>query len=510
MTNAVSAFLDDRIAAGQGDRTAIVTPRRTFTYRELLALSCRAGNALRNLGVEAEQRVALALPDGIDFTALFFGALRIGAVAVPLNTRLRPEQHAALLRDSGAKVLVCGAGIADAMRPLRAELPRLRAVVAAGEAAGLPALDELLARASPDLNPEPVSPDDMAFWLFTSGTTGSPKGAVHLHRDLFACRHYGFEVLGVNENDIVFATSRLFFAYALGNALLIPLRAGAQVFLHPDWPEPASLARVMAHARPTILFSVPTFYARILRAELPRDAFRSLRFAVSAGERLPGELYRAFGERHGVEILDGIGATETVFMVLSNRPGQSRPDSTGTAVPGTEVRLLDAEGREVAPGEQGVLHVKTPSASPCYWNRVEHSQRTFANGWFRTGDVYTRDADGFYSHCGREDDFFKVAGMWVCPSEVEMVMLSHPGVAEAAAVGIEESSGLVKCFAFVVPKNSNGLKEELLAELSRLAERRLAPHQRPRRIAMVADLPRTATGKLQRFVLRDRFARTAA
>ncbi len=510
MTNAVKLFLDDRIAAGQGDRTAIVTPRRAFRYRELLGLACRAGNALRALGVEPEQRVAFALPDGVDFTALFFGSLRIGAVAVPLNTRLRPEQCAALLRDSRAKVFVCGAELAQAMRPLRAELPHLRSCVVAGDASDFPTLDELLARASPSLDPEPVSRDDMAFWLFTSGTTGTPKGAVHLHRDLYACHHYGTEVLGVNENDVVFATSRLFFAYALGNALLIPLHAGARVFLDPEWPEPASLARIMAEVRPTILFSVPTFYARLLRSELPQHTFGSLRFAVSAGERLPGELYQAFRGRHGVEIVDGIGATETVFMVLSNRPGQSRPDCTGTPVPGTEVRLLDAEGREVGPGEQGVLHVKTPSASPYYWNRVEHSQRTFVGGWFRTGDVYTRDTDGYYSHCGREDDFFKVAGQWVCPSEVEMVMLTHPGVAEAAAVGIEEASGLAKCFAFVVPKNASQPNDQLLAELSDLANRKLAPHQRPRRIAVVADLPRTATGKLQRFVLREQFAQDAA
>lgn len=502
--NAVTAFLDDKVGAGQGERTAIVTPARSYTYRDVRAAACRAGHALRALGVEPEQRVALLLPDGLPFVAMFFGALRIGAVAVPLNTRLRPDDYVAILGDSRAKVLVADGALLEELRDRLAGLPHLRAVVAAGPARGVPSVDELLARAAPELPPEPVSADAMAFWLYTSGTTGAPKGAVHVHRDLIACDRYGVGVLGMTAGDRVFATSRLFFAYPLGNALLIPLFVGACTYLHPAWPEPATVAEVLGSFRPTFLFSVPTFYARLLRAELPPEAFRSVRLAVSAGERLPPEIQLGCRERWGVEILDGMGATETVFMVLSNRPGQSRPGSSGTPVPGTEVRLLDAEGREVADGEEGVLHVKTPSASPCYWNRVDTSRRTFVGEWFRTGDVYTRDADGFYYHRGRADDLFKVAGQWVAPAEVEGVLLSHPDVVDAGVVGGAEANGLVKPFAFVVPRDPGAPAGRLLADLNALAEKKLPPHQRPRRISVVAELPRTATGKLQRFVLREK------
>ncbi|HET7877109.1 MAG TPA: benzoate-CoA ligase family protein, partial [Methylomirabilota bacterium] len=467
-----------------------------------LAAVNRAGNALRGLGVEPEQRVAMLLPDGLAWVATFFGALRIGAVAVPLNTRLRVDDYVAILQDSRAKVLVTDATLGAQLAARRADLPHLRTIVTTDSAAGFPCLDALLAGAAPGLEPEAVSPDDMAFWLYTSGTTGAPKGAVHLHRDLLASHHYGVEVLGMTADDRVLATSRLFFAYALGNALLIPLRAGASVFLHPAWPDPALVTDVMARFRPTVLFSVPTFYARMLHAGLPPETFRSLRFGVSAGERLPGDLYLAYRDRFGVELLDGMGATETIFMVLSNRAGRSHPGSSGTPVPGTEVRLLDADGREVAPGQEGVLHVKTPSASPFYWNRVERSRRTFVGEWFRTGDVYTRDADGFYYHCGREDDFFKVAGQWVAPAEVEAVLLSHPEVADAGVVGTEEAGGLVKPFAFVVPRDPGATSARLVAELAGLTEKKLPSHQRPRRIFIVPELPRTATGKLQRFRLR--------
>jgi benzoate-CoA ligase family protein len=492
MANAVTAFLDDRLAARQGDRSAIVTPSATTTYGELLTAVNRTGNALRALGVAPEQRVALLLPDGVEWVAAFFGALRIGAVAVPLNTRLTPADLVAPLRDSRAKVLVGDAGLVGPLRPALAELPWLKVIEP----------EDLLRGGAPALDPEPMSDDDMAFWLYTSGTTGAAKAAVHLHRDLLACRHYGLHVLRATAGDRVFATSKLFFAYALGNGLLIPLYVGGQTFLHPAWPDPAIVAEAMTRFRPTLFFSVPTFYARLLRSDLPRATFASLRCAVSAGERLPEEVYRAVRERFGLEILEGMGATETIFMVLSNRPGESRAGSSGTPVPGTEARLLDGDGREVAEGAEGVLHVKTPSASPFYWNRAEQSRRAFVGEWFRTGDVYARDAEGFYHHRGREDDLFKVAGMWVGPGDVEAALLAHPDVAEAGVVGAEDESGLTKPFAFVVPKA--GADAAFAGALARLAEEKLAPHQRPRRIFVVPELPRTATGKLQRFLLRAR------
>lgn len=503
MADTVAAFLDEHVAIGEGERPAIVTPSSVTSYAGLLELVNQTGHVLRAAGAEVEQRVAIWLPDGVTWAAVFFGALRIGAVAVPLSTRLAPVACADLLRDSRARILVADADLVRALQPWLADLPHLRAVIEAGEGAARPSLEQRQAAARVDLKPEPLTGDDMALWLYTSGTTGGAKAAIHLHRDLLECRHYGIDVLGAGASDRVLATSKLFFAYALGNALLIPLFVGARTFLDARWAEPATVAETVGTFQPTLFFSVPTFYARLLHAELSRDTFRSVRACVSAGERLPPEVYTAWRDRFDVEILDGLGATETIFMVLSNRPGQSRAGAAGTPVPGTAVRLLDPEGREVPDDEPGVLHVRTPSASPAYWNRVDRSRSTFLGEWLRTGDVLTRDADGFYHHLGREDDRFKVAGQWVTPAEVESVLASHPAVAEAAVVGARDASGLVKPFAFVVAPNGTA-PERLLTELSALATERLPAHQRPRHIAIVDALPRTPTGKLQRFVLKER------
>lgn len=472
-----------------------------MSYSRLRELTDQAGRALRGLGVEPEQRVALLLPDGFGFAAAFFGALKLGAVAVPLNTRLGAAELRSVLADARAKVLVADQ---DLLRGLAPALEGLGVRVVAGF--------EALLRGAPagPLDPEPVGEDAMAFWLYTSGTTGFPKAAVHCHRTLLACRHYGLDVLGVTARDRVFATSKLFFAYALGNALLIPLYARARSYLYPGWPDPAAVRSILTGHRPTLFFSVPTFYARLLRAELPPDTFASVRACISAGERLPAELYARWRERFGVEILDGLGATETVFMVLSNRPGQSRPGSTGMPVPGTEARILDAEGRPVPDGESGVLWVKTPSAAMGYWQRLDQTRRTFVGEWFRTGDIYRRDREGFYCHAGREDDFFKVAGQWVAPAEVESVVLGHAAVVDAGVVGAEAEGGLTKPFLFVVPRDPGAERGALVAELRRLVESRLPRHQWPRDIFVVPELPRTATGKLQRFRLRELVTRARA
>ncbi len=501
MSNAVTALLDARLDGGQAGHVAVVTDARPYSYAEVGALASRAGHAFRALGVQPEQRVALLLPDGPAWVAAFLGALRIGAVAVPMNPRLGPDEHAAILEDSRARLLVAEPAAVRALGPRLGPMPRLRILVSGGGATGEPSLEVAMGRAPDSLAAEPMRDEDMALWLYTSGTTGSPKAAVHLHRDLVAGRPYAVDVLGLTPADRVLATSRLFFAYALGTALLIPFLLGASTCLAAGWPEPLAVAETVSRHRPTILFSVPTFYARMLRADLPPDAFRSLRFAVSAGERLPPELHRAYRERFGLEILDGMGATETIFMVLSNRPGRSRPGSSGTPVPGVDVRLLDGDGREAGPGEEGILHVRMASASPFYWARVEASRRAFAGGWFRTGDVYARDADGYYHHLGREDDRFKVAGQWVAPAQVEAALLAHPDVADAGVVGLADAGGLVKACAFVVARDGAG--PELAPALYRLAEHALAPHQRPRRILVVPELPRTATGKLQRFRLAE-------
>ena len=469
----------------------MVTPSASATYAELLALAARFGHAFRARGVEPENRVAILLPDGLSWVGAFLGALRLGAIAVPLNTRLDAARWAAMLADCRARVLVTDDDHATLLRPFLDALPRLNVLT--------PSVADGMATT---LAPEPVSDEDLAFWLYTSGTTGAPKAAVHLHRDCLAGGGYADGVLGVTPADRIFSTSALFFAYALGNALLIPLAQRALTLLQPAPADPAVVAKVLASFSPTLFFSVPTFYARLLRADLPPDSFRSVRLAISAGERLPAELAVAWRERFGVEILDGIGATETIFMVLSIRPGLSRPGSSGTPVPGTEARLLDEDGHEVADGVEGMLHVRTPSASPFYWRRGAESRRAFAGEWFRTGDVYVRDGDGFYYHRGRADDLFKVAGMWVSPADVEAALLGHPDVADAGVVGAPAAGGLVKAFAFVVARAGAGAA--IVDELRVLTERKLAPHQRPREIVLVDELPRTTTGKLQRFVLRER------
>ena len=490
MDNAAALFVDAPVEEGHGARAALFTPSGPVTYAELQGLTDRAGHGLRARGVEPEQRVAMLLPDGPAWAATFFAALKLGAVAVPLHTRLDAAQLRTVLADCRPKAVVADRELlaASGVETLGRRVFDFDALVAGAPAAALP--------------PEPVGNDAMAFWLYTSGTTGSPKAAVHCHRTLPACRHYR-DVLGVTAADRVYATSKLFFAYALGNALLIPLHARATTYLHPGWPEPGAVATVMREIRPTLFFSVPTVYARLLHADLPADTFRPTRLCISAGERLPAELYAAWRERFGVEILDGIGATETIFMVLSNRPGRSRPGSSGEPVPGTEARILDAEGRPVPDGREGVLWVRTPSQAAGYWQRLDHSRRTFVGDWFRTGDVYRRDPDGAHVHCGREDDFFKVAGQWVAPAAVESILLRHPGVLDGGVVGAQEAGGLIKPFVFVVPRDPAAEPEALRAELQRFLEGALPPHQRPREIRIVTELPRTATGKLQRFRLRE-------
>lgn len=437
------------------------------------------------------------LPDGVAFAATFFAALKLGAVAVPLNTRLAAADLRTILGDCRPKVLVTDGALADAASSATDGAPRTIAA----------SFGRLIADApNTPIAPEPVGLDGMAFWLYTSGTTGSPKAAMHAHRTLLAARHYGGDVLGVTASDRVFATSKLFFAYALGNALLIPLLSRASTYLHVDWADPASAADVVRRYRPTLFFSVPTFYAALLRADLPADTFASARACVSAGERLPPEVYEAWRARFGVEILDGVGATETIFMMLSNRPGASRAGATGVPVPETEAELRDASGAPVKDGEEGVLWVRTPSCAMGYYKRIDHSRRTFVGEWLRTGDVYRRDADGFYEHRGREDDFFKVAGQWVAPGELEAVARRHPDVVDAGAVGAEDAGGLVKPYVFVVPRDP-GAAGDLEAGVRRLFEDALPRHRWPRGILVVPELPRTATGKLQRYLLRDHVQR---
>jgi benzoate-CoA ligase family protein len=501
--NAADVFVDANVRAGHGDRIAIVeaVSGRTLSYHDVAAGVNRAGHALERLGVRAEERVMLLLPDSPAFVFTFFGAIKIGAVAVPANTLLRPTDYEYLLNDSRARVLVISRSLVPTIDPIRSGLRHLEHLVIddTGDLAAWRANE------SADLAAEPMSKDDAAFWLYSSGTTGFPKGAVHLHHDMVCCaRSVGQGVLGMRPTDRTYSVARLFFAYGLGNALYFPFSVGASTILDPNKPDAARAFDVIRRFQPTIFYAVPTAYsAMIAAAESGADCdLRSVRLCSSAGEPLAASLYDRWHARFGVEILDGIGSTEVLHTFISNRPGRVRPGSSGEAVPGYEIRIVDAEGRDVPDGEIGDLLVHGDSICSGYWNKHEQTKRTIQGEWIRTGDKYSRDADGYYWYQGRSDDMLKVSGFWVSPAEVEAALVAHPAVLECAVVGREDHERLVKPIAFAVLKDPAGAGDALADELKAFVKSRLAPYKCPRWIAFVDDLPKTATGKIQRYKLR--------
>jgi benzoate-CoA ligase len=507
--NLAAYLLDHHLAAGRADRVALWCDDTPVTYRQLSDGVDRAAAALRALNVQPEQRVALLLPDGLAFVTAFLGAIKCGAVAVPLNTALRPADYAHVLHDSGAVVLVAAPGLLPLVAAALPGCPRLRQVVLTGD--GPDSWEARLARAVPLRAAADTHPQDMAFWLYSSGTTGLPKGVVHLQRDVLPCLRFPEAVCDLREQDTTFAVSKLFFAYALGNNLFAPLRLGATALLYAPRPEPRAVLDYIQRRRPTVLFSVPSFYAALLRLDdAPREALASVRLAVSAGEVLSPEVYRRWRERFGVELVDGIGTTENIYTFISNRPGAVRPGSSGQPVPGFAVRLVDDAGRDVGEEEPGYLLLRSDSAAPFYWHDFARTRQAYLGEWLRTGDVYRRDADGYYWHCGRADDIFKVDGQWVWPSEVEQLLCEHPAVAEAAVVAATAADGLVKPRAFVRLREGWVPSAELAAALQAHVRERTAPYKFPRWIEFVDELPRTATGKVQRYKLRASDAAEAA
>jgi benzoate-CoA ligase family protein len=511
--NAACQFIDRHLAEGRADKTAYYDDRGSYTYGELVERVNRAGNVLRHLGVEMEQRVALCLPDSIDFAAVFWGAIKIGAIAVPVNPLFGRAEIDFVLRDCRARVLVTSGWHLAELRPVLLSQPYLKTVLVVSsektferpERAAL-SYDELAREASDKLKSAPTLADDGAFLLYTSGSTGQPKGVVHLHRNLIATAMLsGEKVLGIAQDDVVFSAAKLFFAYGLGNGMTFPLHAGASAVLMAERATAESVMRVISARRPTLFFGVPTLYAKLLAlAESNRDWHpESLRLCASAGEALPEELGRRWRGRFGVDVLDGIGATETLHNFISNQPGEVRYGATGRVVAGYEVRLLDERGSEVGPGEVGELWCRGPSLAAGYWNNRAATAAAFFGPWFRTRDRFTRDSDGFYRHLGRADDMLKVSGMWVSPAEVEAVLATHPEVQEAAVVGAPDADGLIKPKAFVVVKPDVTPGPELEAALAALAKAKLARYKYPRWISFRNELPRTATGKLQRFKLRS-------
>jgi benzoate-CoA ligase len=507
--NAAHDLIERNLAAGRGGKLSYIDDAGRYTYADLAARVNRAGSALRGLGLQMEDRVLLCHLDTIDWAAVFLGAIKAGIVPIAVNTLLTSADYEFMLRDSRAKVLVVSEPLLPQFAAVLGKCPHLKHVVVSGASAqGHLRLQDLTAKAAASLDPAPTTCDDACFWLYSSGSTGTPKGTVHVHSSLIQTAElYGRAVLGIREDDVVFSAAKLFFAYGLGNALTFPLAVGATALLMAERPTPASVYdRLKAH-RPTIFYGVPTLYAAMLAApNVPRREEVAMRACVSAGEALPADLGRRWTEHFGVEILDGIGSTEMLHIFLSNRPGENRYGTSGKPVPGYEVRVVDEQGKDCGPGEVGDLLVSGPSAAAGYWNNRERSRATFLGGWTRTGDKYTYDSQGYYTYGGRSDDMLKVSGIFVSPFEVEAALLSHPEVLEAAVIGVADESELIKPKAFIVTKPGIQGTPALADALKQHVKDRLAPYKYPRWVEFVPELPKTATGKIQRFKLRQREA----
>ncbi|MBI4591295.1 MAG: benzoate-CoA ligase family protein [Candidatus Rokubacteria bacterium] len=506
--NAASFFVDRNVAEGHGHKVAFFHEERTITYGQLQELTNRAGNALLDLGVEMEHRVLLLLLDCPEFVASFFGAIKIGAIPIPVNTMMRAQDYLYFLNDSRARVAIISQALLAEAGPILDQARYLKHVVVVGKAEGKQiGFDQWAGKAATRLEAADTSKDDAAFWLYSSGSTGFPKGAVHLQHDMVVCTDtYALGVLAMTERDRTFSAAKLFFAYGLGNNMYFPMRVGAQGVLHAHRPMPEAMFEVIDRHKPTIFFGVPTLYAAMLQVKEAERRFdcSSLRLCVSAGEALPPDLYKRWTERFKVELLDGIGTTEILHIFLSNRPGQLKPGSSGLPVPGYEAIIVDDEGKPVPRGEVGNLRVKGDSTMAYYWNKHEKTKASLFGEWIATGDKYYQDEDGFFWYCGRADDMLKVSGIWVSPVEVENTLVGHPAVLEAAVVGKEDTDKLVKPKAYVVLKDTYTGSPELEAELKGFVKDKIAPYKYPRWIEFVGELPKTATGKIQRFKLRQR------
>jgi benzoate-CoA ligase family protein len=504
--NAAAFFLDRHLVEGRGARTAFRYGGRSINYAELAARASRAAGALRARGVDIEQRVLLALPDCPEFAEAFWGAIRIGAVPVPLDPGLRGEEYAFFVEDSRARAVVTHPGAAAEFLAAPARGGRRPPLLVAGAAPpGAESYEDALAAAAPVLAPADTSCDDVALWGYTSGSTGRPKAAVHLHHDLVhAAERVGRGIFGIAPDDLVLSASKLFFAFGLGNSLYFPALAGAASLLVPERLDPERLLDLVAVERPTHLFAVATMYARLL--QVPDAARRfdlgSLRVCVSSGEALPPAVFQGWRDRFGLELLDVVGSTEALHDYLANRPGAARAGSSGQVIPGFDARLVDGEGRPVLPGATGELLIKGETTAACYWNRHAQSRRTMQGEWLRTGDMFFQDTDGYFYFQGRGDDMLKVGGAWVSPVEVESCLAEHPAVLEAGVVGRRDADGLIRAHAFCVLKEGAAGDAALSAALTEHVRRRLAGYKAPRWIDFIAALPKTSTGKIQRFRLR--------
>src|ERR1035437_7248926 len=508
--NAAVDFVDRNVAEGRGEKTAFIDPSRNLTYGELRDTAARIGPMLARMGIEPENRIALVLLDTVDFPVLFWGAIRAGIVPILVNTRLTVDQYRYLFEDSRAKAVFVSTALLPVVQEAAADLPNVKEIVVVGGGpASVPRLDTLLAAENGGSAPARTCADEVAFWLYSSGTTGMPKGTMHVHSTpMNIARTSGQTRLGIREDDVIFSAPKLFFAYGLGNAMFCAMWAGATTVLYPERPTPQTVFETLRGYQPTMFFAVPTLYAAILAdPECKPDNMSSrLRLCFSAGEPLPAHIGEAWKQRFGLDIVNGVGSTEVGHLFLINLPDAVEYGTSGVPVDGYKLRLIDENGSDVGDNEIGELLVSGESSAAGYWNQCEKSRRTFLDEWTRTGDKYLRRPDGVYAICDRADDMFKVSGIWVSPFEIEEALVSHPQVLEAAVVPAEDANGIIKPKAFVVLKDhrENDAGRALYEELKVHVKHAIGPWKYPRWIEFVDSLPKTATGKVQRFMLRDK------
>ncbi len=508
--NFAADVLRFNLDAGRANKPAYIDARGTLTYGALANRVARFSAALRGLGIHREERVLLALTDTIDWPTAFLGCLKAGIIAVPVNTLLTEDDYRFMLADSRAKALVVSEVLFPKFAGLIKDSPDLDHVIVSGDnpqnldAKGYRLFEDVIGADDPDDYTTPTTADDMAFWLYTSGSTGKPKGAVHVHASLkLTADLYGTPVAGLKESDVCYSVAKLFFAYGLGNAMTFPLSVGATTVLLGERPTPDSVGALLRKHPVTVFFAVPTFYAAFLASPAaPQKSDVKIRRCISAGEALPEEIARKWKERYGVEISDGLGTTEMLHIYLTNAPGATKYGTTGKPVPGYEIKLIGEDGEPVKRGDMGEMYARGPTSAIMYWNNRDKSRSTFQGEWTRSGDKYIEDEDGYYVCCGRADDMLKVSGMYVSPFEVEAALSSHPDVLEAAVVGWNDEQKLIKPRAFVVLKAAEKASDALARALQEHCKAKLAPYKYPRWIEFRKELPKTATGKIQRFKLR--------
>lgn len=506
--NVTTKLIDEKITQGLGNKIAVYYKDQIYTYQQIQQMINRIGNALHILGVHIEQRVMLVMYDSPEALACFYGVMKIGAIPIPVNYMYTADDYRLLLNNSRATTLIIDEDFIETLEEWREKYLYLENTIVVGKKtrAFHISFHDMVDRASDQLKVAYTTVEDAAFWNYTSGSTGVPKAAVHLQHDVFTCiDNYGKGVLNINDRDILFSASKFFFAYGLGNSIFYPSAFNSSVVLLRERPLPETIFETISRYRPTIFFGVPTLYANMLQINEAGKKYNlsSLRYCVSAGEALPKEIFHQWKNTFGIEILEGIGSTELLHIFISNRPGEAKPGSSGKLVPGYSARIVDEQGKDVPDSEVGTLWVKGDSIAAFYYRHHEKTQKSMLGEWFNTGDKYYRDSEGYYYYCGRTDDMLKVGGIWVSPIEIEDTIISHPAVLEAAIAGKKDESNLIKPKAFIILKKGFEPSEELAAELQNYVRRTIAPYKYPRWVEFVNELPKTATGKIQRHKLRE-------